>query len=112
VPDDPNLTDKDIFVRRGDTWRRNARLRLKVGRTPIDLTGSSFAGSIVSSAGATLATFTCTILSAAEGRFELLMSDATTTAIPAGVSLASYTVRWTTAAGDVRTIMRGAVYLS
>ena len=101
----------DIYVRRGDTFRRTLRLRVKASRAPIDISGDSFSGQIRSLDRTLLATFTCTITDGPNGEVEILLEATTTAALDVVANaIADYDLQWTTAGGDVRTIMGGKVY--
>ena len=102
----------DIVVRRGDTFRQ--RVTAKSGGVPVDITSYSFLGQIRSSADASevLASFSFEIVHAANGIFEMSIAADVTAELPTeSTRLGVYDVQWTTDAGDVRTIMRGVVYL-
>lgn len=100
----------DIRVRRGDTFR--VRLTLKSNGVLIDLTGSTFRGAIRETAESEdeLAPFTCTV--AGTGLLDIEIDAATTAELPtATIPIAVYDVEWTSAAGDVKTIMFGTAFL-
>lgn len=103
------LSNYDIVIRRGDTFRLSVTARVKNGAA-IDITGYTFLGHVRSTAGVLLATFTITITTAASGIFEVVIPAATTAALDTDANaLGRYDIQWTTPAGDVRTIMKGNV---
>lgn len=103
------LTNYDIVIRRGDTYRLEVTARVKNGAV-INLTGYTFLGHVRSIAGVLLAAFTITATDAANGVFEVVLSAATTAALDTTThALGRYDIQWTTGAGDVRTVMKGNV---
>lgn len=103
---------RDIYVRRGDTYREAVTFRVKNGAA-IDLTGYTFLGHIRATveSESTIAVFTIIIIDAANGEIEIVISADTTALLPTETTASGvYDLQFTTPAGDVRTFMVGNVY--
>lgn len=104
--------NQDITIRRGDTFR--LRFKAKAGGVPINLTGYTFLAQIRTSEDATtaLASFSASIIDATAGIFEIVLSAATTAALPTDTTrLGVWDLQWTTAGGDVNTLVTGVAHL-
>lgn len=104
----------DITIYQGATLRMPLRwLSGPAGAVvPVDLTGYTVRAQLRRRASSPeiLATFTCVITDAADGRFELSLSAVTTAAIAARAGV--YDVELVSPGGDVYRFLEGAVSIS
>lgn len=98
----------DFTMDQGATFNRALTLKDDTS-TVVDLTGSTFAGQIRTSAasGTIAGTFTFVITNASEGQFSWKMSSTTTALLPAQQCV--YDVEMTQASGDVLRLLEGFV---
>lgn len=110
---DNPVTKRNIYIRRGDTYRRVCRV-LGAGRQPLSLVGWTFRGQLRGIDNITLlATFACTVLDAAAGLVEFLLTLEQTEALAEVNGLIGvYEWDFTTPAGDVQTFLEGYVFVS
>lgn len=111
----------DLELRQGTTFRRtlNIQARQPDGETlePVDLTGCQVRGQVRKAAldATKVADFTVTVLDAAQGRVQLLLTDEVTAAFTCGpkisdpASLYEYDVEVQDSAGDVVPILQGSL---
>lgn len=96
----------NLVIRRGITFNRTL-IRKNLDGTPIDITGHTFVGKILSTDGnSTLATFTITIIDGVNGKLRLYLASGTTSTLTAGL-YPTY-ITYTDLAGDTFTLLLGS----
>lgn len=74
----------NFSIIRGDTFSRSCTFRNKTSGTPINITGATISGKVVSSEGSV--NLTCSILSPVAGTFKFGLSSAQTALLKTGVN--------------------------
>lgn len=96
----------DLLLRKGAAFVRTFNLDTQTG-SPVDITGWTFASQIRTQAGVLSATFTCTIVNAAQGVFSISLTAASIAGLTVG-TVYVWDLEATSPSGPFE-VMRGVV---
>ncbi len=98
----------DLTINQGATFKRDVTIA-DADNTPVNISGNTFRGQIRRRASSEdiLATFTCTITDPLLGKLSIDLTDAQTSAIPAGHWV--YDIEWVNGSDVARLLEGGAI---
>ena len=98
----------DLTINQGATFKRDVTIA-DADNTPVNISGNTFRGQIRRRASSEdiLATFTCTVTDATGGKLSINLTDAQTSAIPAGHWV--YDIEWVNGDDVARLLEGGAI---